>query len=294
MLLISLTNCIQIFREQLLVCDQDPEGIRYAKKFDLATRGLLTTIKKFRMMKTIVTKKTRIEVQRSKYLFAYKLLGKDVFETLLDLKALQSLSQMDFQQVNGKKSGHELLEEAVNKEMMERSRQIEDIIARQKQRADFLANVESPKNVVKTVVESQQGPPIVKKPAFLRRVVTSIKPRKEDITSENFPDNRPASPTDAAGRPQLRMSFAQVQAMLQGQSSEARESVNINSQEIDNAVLGDESGAGVAALARETGQSLGPRPPTGTSQLMQAMGSVRARLRAGTAKTAPPPPGSSM
>ncbi len=272
-----------------MACDQDPEGIRYAKKFDLATRGLLATIKKFRMMKSIVMKQTKIEVLKNKYVFAFKIFGKGVFESVLDLMSLSSLSKMDFQEANGKKSGHQLLEEAVEAQMIEQGRQIEEIVARQKKRADFLAGIKPVEKEV-VVVESQQGPPVVKKPAFLRRVITSIKPRKEDLARDISRETQPAAPNHAADRPKVRMSLAEVQALLQGQSLDARDPVNLITQEVGDAVLDDEKAAGVAALARETGQSLGPRPPAGASQLMQAMGSVRAKLRAGTPKSTPPPP----
>jgi hypothetical protein len=284
-LLAALTCCFQIFREQLLACDQDPEGIRYAKKFDLATRGLLATIKRFRMMKTIIMKKTRNEILKNKYVFAFKILGKGVFESVIDLMSLESLSNLDFTEVNGQKSGHQLLEEAVQKQMMEQSLQVEDIVAKQKKRAEFLAGIKHTAKEVEAIVEAQ-GPPVVKKPAFLRRIITSIKPRKEDIARENYQDAQPAAPSDAGDRPKVRMSLAQVQSMLQQQSLEARESADVNAQETGSNDSADENAAGVAALAIETGQR--PRPPTGASQLMQAMGSVRARMRAGMAKSNPP------
>jgi hypothetical protein len=277
-----------MFREQLLACDQDPEGIRYAKKFDLATRGLLGTIKRFRVMKSIVMKKTRTDILKNKYVNLLKIFGKDVFDSVLDLMSLKSLSELDLEEVNGKKSGHQLLEEAAQAQMAEQSQKIEEILAKQKEKADFLAGIKTQKRVI--VVESQQGPPVVKKPAFLRRVLTSIKPSKEDIAPVDPVVSQPTAQTDAATRPKVRMSLAQVQAMLLDQSREAQESTITSAQQTGDAAPDDSSAAGVAALARETGQSLGPRPPVETSKLMQAMGSVRTRLRASNAAQNNPPP----
>ena len=287
--MIVVTHTSQIFREQLLACDQDPEGIRYAKKFDLATRGLLATIQKFRVMKSIVMRKTRNEILRNKFVFAFRIFGKDVFDSVLDLMSLKSLSEMDLEEVNGQKSAHQVLEEAAQAQMMEQSQKLEDIRAKQQLRADFLAGIKAEKKEI-VVVDTQQGPPVVKKPAFLRRVITAIKPRKEDIAPMTSGDTQPAAPADSAARPKVRMSLAQVQSMLLDQSLEARESINLNGHDEGNTVQGEDSAAGVAALARETGQDQQPRPPTGASQLMRAMGSVRAKLRASSVQSAPLPP----
>jgi hypothetical protein len=279
-----------MFREQLLACDQDPEGIRYAKKFDLATRGLLATIKRFRVMKNIVMKKTRIEILKDKRVHFLKMFGKEAFDSVVDLLSLKSLSEMDLEEVDGKKSGHQLLEEAALAQMAEQNQKIEDIIAKQKEKADFLAGIKTQKKEV--VVETHEGPPIVKKPAFLRRVLTSIKPSKEDIAPIDTVASQPIAHNDAATRPKVRMSLAQVQAMLLDQSREAQASAAANTHQPDDAVPNVITAAGVAALAQETGQSLGPRPPTEASKLMQAMGSVRSRLRAGAShsRSTPPPP----
>jgi hypothetical protein len=287
--LIVVTHIAQIFRDQLLACDQDPEGIRYAKKFDLATRGLLATIQKFRVMKSIVMRKARSEILKNKYVFALKILGKDAFDSFIDLMSLKHLSEMDLEEVNGKKSAHQVLEEAAESQMTEQALKIEEIIAKQRLRADFLAGINIEKKQI-AIVDTQQGPPVVKKPAFLRRVITSIKPRKEDITPFYSGDTQPASPTDPSDRPKLRMSLSHVQAMLLDQSLEARESVNMNEHDEGKSVQVEDSAAGVAALARETGKDQEPRPPTGASQLMRAMGSVRAKLRASALPSAPPPP----
>jgi hypothetical protein len=277
-----------MFREQLLACDQDPEGIRYAKKFDLATRSLLATIKRFRVMKNIVMKKTRIEILKNKYVNLFRILGKDAFDSVLELMSLKSLSEMDLEEVNGKKSGHQLLEEAAHATITEQNQKIAEIIAKQKEKADFLAGIQVKKKEV--VVESQQGPPVVKKPAFLRRVLTSIKPSREHISPIDTVISQPAINADAATRPKVRMSLAQVQSMLHDQSREAQVSAAIYPQQTGDSAPEVGSAAGVASLAQETGQSLGPRPPSEASKLMQAMGSVRSRLRAGAAQNNPLPP----
>jgi hypothetical protein len=282
----ALTRYLQMFREQLLACDQDPEGIRYAKKFDLATRGLLNTIKRFRVMKSIVMKKTRLEMLKNKYVNVLKILGKDAFDSVLDLMSLKSLSEMDLDEKDGQKSSHQLLEEAAHNQMTENNQKIEEIIARQKEKADFLAGIKTQKKEI--VIVSQEGPPVVKKPAFLRRVITSIKPSKEDIAPIDA--SQPTAQEDAAARPKVRMSLAQVQAMLLDQSREAQVSATIAVQPPDAVAPDVGSAAGVAALAQETGQSLGPRPPSEASRLMQAMGSVRSRLRANASQNNPPPP----
>ena len=113
-------------------------------------------------------------------MFAFRIFGKDVFNSVLDLMSLKSLSEMDLEEVNGQKSAHQVLEEAAQAQMMEQSQKLEDIRAKQQLRADFLAGIKAEKKEI-VVVDAQQGPPVVKKPAFLRRVITAIKPRKEEI-----------------------------------------------------------------------------------------------------------------
>jgi len=276
----------QIFREQLLACDQDPEGIRYAKKFDIATRGLLSTIKKFRMMKTIVEKKARNEVLRNKFVRVLKMFGKDFFDTVVNLLSLKKFADMDVEEVKGKKSAHEMLEEETQLKIHQQNVRMEEIIRKQQEKADFLKG-HGPKKQKDEAEVAEFGPPVVKKPTFLRRTLTAIKPRKMDINPIALGAKPPAAPSDeaAATRPKPRMSMSQVHAMLHDQTQQARAPAALDAHETEAVVLHDDA-AGVAALARETGQVAGAASPT-AGRMMSAMGAVRARLRAGAVQSPP-------
>ena len=279
---------VQIFREQLLACDQDPEGIRYAKKFDIATRGLLETIKKFRLMKSIVEKKARSQVLRNKFVGVLKIFGKDFFETVVNLLSLKKFADMDVEEVKGKKSAHDLLEEETQAAIRQQNAKLEEILRKQKERADFLAGNGPQKSKAVDQQSAEFGAPVVAKPIFMRRSLTTIKPRKQDMKPAASADVQPAAPNDeaAAARPKPRMSMAQLHAMLHDQTRQAREQDTPGAQEAAAAEPHDDNVAGVSALARETGHSPAPAPPTG-ARLMNAMGAVRAKLRAGLEQSRP-------
>jgi hypothetical protein len=238
-------------------------------------------------MKQIVMKKTRAEILKNKYVTLFNLFGKKIFESVVDLLSLKSLSEMDLEETDGKASAHQKLEEAAQLQMAAQSQRLDELIRQKQERADFLMGIKREKENKK--VDNHEGPPIVKKPAFMRRVITSMKPQKQDIFPVTSDDSYHATPVDGATsvRPKTRLSLAQVQAMLIDQAKDARETIAINANEMNASTLGENDIVGVAALVRQTGKIAGPTPPQQPSQLMQAIGSVRSRLRAGAGSNAP-------